>query len=240
MNYKTDAVGFCTKYNGGIESWLKAQGLRHKGKKIRNNEPCALRLMPYALYLHPQPLIKMNLKQTRLPGVLIIEPQVFNDERGYFMEPYNQKRYAEYGITSIFVQDNLSYSVRGTLRGLHYQYPHEQAKLIQVLEGEVFDVVVDIRKGSPTFGQWTSSYLSSENKHQAYIPEGFAHGFCCLSETALFFYKCSDFYMPECEGGIHWSDPDLNIDWPISNPLVSEKDARNPFLKNVQKERLPI
>ncbi len=155
----------------------------------------------------------MNVHQTELDGVVVIEPNVFNDQRGYFFETYNQNRYQEIGIKSNFVQDNLSFSKRGTLRGLHYQHPHDQAKLVQVIQGEVFDVVVDIRRESPMFGKWIGQHLSDENKRQIFIPEGFAHGFCVLSETALFHYKCSDFYAPQCEGGIIWSDPDVAIDW---------------------------
>ena len=146
----------------------------------------------------------MKTQKTELDGVLIIEPNVFEDQRGYFFETYNQDRYHEIGIKSDFVQDNLSFSVKGTLRGLHYQHPNDQAKLVQVILGEVFDVAVDIRRGSATFGKWIGQHLSNDNKLQIFVPEGFAHGFCVLSDTALFHYKCSDFYAPECEGGILW------------------------------------
>jgi dTDP-4-dehydrorhamnose 3,5-epimerase len=156
------------------------------------------------------------------------------------METYHQERYGQSGIDLTFVQDNLSYSVQGTLRGLHYQHPHAQAKLVQVLVGEVFDVAVDIRRGSPTFRQWTGHLLSDENKHQLYIPEGFAHGFYVLSETASVMYKCNDFYAPDCEAGILWEDPDLGIDWPFENPLLSDKDSKFPLLKDVPPERLPV
>jgi dTDP-4-dehydrorhamnose 3,5-epimerase len=181
----------------------------------------------------------MQIIETSLPGVKIIEPDVFGDRRGFFLESYHRKRYREGGVSSDFVQDNLSFSRRGTLRGLHYQLPHEQAKLVQVLQGEVFDVAVDIRRGSPTFGQWTGARLSAENKRQLFIPEGFAHGFCVLSETALFLYKCSDFYHPECEGGVLWCDPHLGIDWPIEDPVLSEKDRGYLTLGSISADRLP-
>lgn len=182
----------------------------------------------------------MKISDTHLEDVKVIEPVVFGDARGYFMESYNQRRYFEMGIGAAFVQDNLSFSVQDTLRGLHYQLPHAQAKLVQVLQGEVFDVAVDIRRASPTFGKWTGVVLSSENQRQLFIPEGFAHGFCLLSKTALFMYKCSDYYHPECEGGILWCDPDIGIDWPVERPLLSEKDAKYPRLGEVPDERLPV
>jgi len=181
----------------------------------------------------------MNLRKTELDGVLIIEPHVFNDQRGYFFETYQRQRYGDAGIVTDFVQDNLSFSKKGTLRGLHYQHPHEQAKLVQVVQGEVFDVVVDIRYDSPTFGKWIGQYLSDENKKQLFVPEGFAHGFCVLSDTALFDYKCSDFYAPDCEGGILWSDPDVAIDWPLESPIVSDKDAKFSCLKDIAENLLP-
>jgi dTDP-4-dehydrorhamnose 3,5-epimerase len=177
---------------------------------------------------------------TKVDGVYIVEPQVFFDDRGYFLETYHQRRYAESGINCDFVQDNLSRSVRGTLRGLHYQMEYAQAKLIQVIKGTVFDVVVDIRRGSPGFGQWAGVNLSDENKRQLFVPEGFAHGFCVLSEVADVVYKCSDFYVPEDEGGILWSDPDLAIDWPVEKPLLSDKDSRLPCLADLPPERLPL
>ena len=182
----------------------------------------------------------MKVIPTSLKGVLLIEPSVFEDKRGFFMETYQQERYWELGIDRNFIQDNLSYSVRGTLRGLHYQLPHEQAKLMQVIRGEIFDVAVDIRRGSPAFGKWTGFHLSEKNKQQLYIPEGFAHGFCVLSETAIFTYKCSDLYAPDCEGGILWSDPVIGIEWPIGNPLLSDKDSKNEFLRDIPPERLPV
>lgn len=181
----------------------------------------------------------MNVIETKLKGVLIIEPDVFGDDRGYFMETYNQGRYEKQGIKATFVQDNLSYSRKGVLRGLHYQHPHAQGKLVYVVKGEVFDVAVDIRKGSPSFGQWTGVVLSERNKRQLYIPEGFAHGFVVLSEEALFAYKCTDFYHPETEGGIIWNDPGIGIGWPEKNPVLSPKDANYPELKDIDPERLP-
>ena len=182
----------------------------------------------------------MQITQTKLPGALIIEPRVFPDGRGYFFESYHRERYSLQGIRDEFVQDNLSFSVKDTLRGLHYQNPHSQAKLVQVLSGEVFDVALDMRAGSPAFGQWEGVILSYENRKQFYIPRGFAHGFCVLSDTAVFSYKCDDFYTPDCEGGILWSDPDLGIDWPVKTPLLSEKDCRCPRLKDIPVERLPV
>jgi dTDP-4-dehydrorhamnose 3,5-epimerase len=181
----------------------------------------------------------MNVIETKLPGVLIFEPKVFGDSRGFFMETWNKQRYEEAGITGNFVQDNLSYSSYGVLRGLHFQNPNAQGKLVYVIEGEVFDVAVDIRVGSPTFGQWVGVTLSSKNKRQFYVPEGFAHGFCVTSETALFAYKCTDLYNPSAEGGILWNDPDIGIKWPIVNPILSDKDINNQQLSMIDKVRLP-
>jgi dTDP-4-dehydrorhamnose 3,5-epimerase len=182
----------------------------------------------------------MKVKEAELREVLIIEPDTFPDQRGFFMETYHQEKYERLGIRTRFVQDNLSSSVRGTLRGLHYQHPRGQAKLIQVVRGEIFDAVVDIRSGSPTFGKWGGVKLSDESKRQLFVPEGFAHGFCVLSETALVHYKCGDFYAPKSEGGILWCDPDIGIEWPISDPLLSEKDSKYPSLKDMPKDRLPL
>ncbi len=162
----------------------------------------------------------MNLIETRLPGVIVIEPTVFGDDRGFFCETWNQARYAAAGVPEVFVQDNLSFSRRGVLRGLHFQHPHAQGKLVYVLMGEVFDVAVDIRIGSPTFGQWAGVVLSGENKRQIYIPPGFAHGFCVTSESALFAYKCTDVYVPQAEGCVLWNDPALGIEWPIAQPAL--------------------
>lgn len=181
----------------------------------------------------------MEIHPTELNGALIIEPRVFGDHRGFFMETYNHQRYAEAGISARFVQDNLSRSTRGTLRGLHFQINHPQAKLVQVLEGEVFDVAVDLRAGSPSFGRWTGARLSAANHRQFFIPAGFAHGFAVLSDTALFAYKCSDLYHPEDEGGLLWCDPALGIDWQVDDPVLSEKDAALPPLEALKPEQLP-
>ena len=182
----------------------------------------------------------MKVIATGLPGVMIIEPKVFGDARGFFMESWNQARYEEHGLPAVFVQDNISFSQKGVLRGLHFQNPNAQGKLVYVLQGEVFDVVVDIRVGSPTFGEWASVSLSSENKRQFYIPEGFAHGFCVTSETALFAYKCTKVYQPQAEYGMGWQDPDLGIKWPIEKPLLSEKDLIYPRLKDIETRLLPL
>ena len=174
--------------------------------------------------------------ETKIKGVYIIEPKVFGDNRGYFMETYNKEHFAEAGLTMNFVQDNESSSSKGVLRGLHFQTKHTQGKLVRVTKGEVFDVAVDLRKGSPTYGQWEGVVLSAENKKQFYIPEGFAHGFLVLSDHAIFNYKCTDFYCPEGEGGVLWNDPDIGIEWPlegIDNIILSEKDKVHPGLKDL-------
>jgi len=176
----------------------------------------------------------MNIITTQIKDVVIIEPDIFEDNRGFFAETYNQKRYEQYGIKCIFVQDNLSFSVKGTLRGLHFQKKHAQAKLVQVITGEIFDVAVDIRPDSSTFGKWVGVHLSEENKRQLFIPEGFAHGFCVISKTAHFLYKCSDLYSQHDERGIIWSDPDLGIDWPVNAPIVSEKDKLLPRFSEIR------
>ena len=182
----------------------------------------------------------MNILETALEEVKIVEPRIFQDDRGMFYESYQRRRYREEaGIDRNFVQDNVSFSTRGTLRGLHYQLPHMQAKLVQVLKGEVFDVAVDIRRGSPTFGQWVGVLLSDSNCRQLFIPEGFAHGFCTLTERVICIYKCSEFYMPNSEKGILWSDPDLNINWPIKNPILSRKDQMYSRLKDIPLGDLP-
>ena len=181
----------------------------------------------------------MNVSNTALPGVMLIEPRVFADARGYFLETWQQQRYQEHGLPSQFVQDNMSCSSYATLRGLHFQYPHAQGKLVYVVYGEIFDVAVDIRVGSPTFGRSCGIELSRENKRQLYIPEGFAHGFCVTSETAVVMYKCTDFYTPQTEGGVLWNDPDLAIPWPITTPTLSDKDQRYLPLREISRERLP-
>lgn len=182
----------------------------------------------------------MKIIPTSFQEILIIEPDVFKDDRGFFMETFHQNRYREMGINRVFVQDNLSFSKQGTLRGLHFQIKNPQAKLVQVISGEIFDVAVDIRTGSPRFGQWVGIHLSDKNNRQLFIPEGFAHGFCVLSDTALFSYKCSNLYAPDDESGILWSDSNLNIDWPVKNPIVSEKDSRYSTLSEVEMDRLPV
>jgi len=182
----------------------------------------------------------VKFTKTSLSEVLMIAPQVFHDDRGFFLETFHHEKYVEGGIDRAFIQDNHSHSQQGTLRGLHYQLSHAQGKLVYAVTGEIFDVAVDIRKGSPTFGQWVGVTLSAENKHQVYVPEGFAHGFCVLSETADVMYKCTDVYSPEDEGGILWSDPEIGIEWPVSDPILSEKDSRYPKLREVPEDRLPI
>ena len=182
----------------------------------------------------------MNIIPTEITDVKIIEPAVFGDARGFFMESWNQQRYAEAGIDVSFVQDNVSSSGKGVLRGLHFQHPQGQGKLVQVLKGEVLDVAVDIRVGSPTFGRSVSVVLSEANHLQFYVPVGFAHGFCVMSEMALFSYKCTEFYNPKTEGSILWNDPDLGIDWPVDSPSLSEKDLKGSFLKDIPKEQLPL
>ena len=181
----------------------------------------------------------MEKVPTALPGVVELRPKIFRDPRGFFLETYHREKFAELGITADFVQDNHSRSSRGTLRGLHYQLPHAQGKLCRVIEGEVLDVAVDIRLGSPTFGKWTSVVLSADHSNMIYVPAGFAHGFLTLSESAQFLYKCSDVYAPKDEHGIAWNDPDINIAWGIDNPLVSEKDARYTKLSEMPREFLP-
>ena len=181
----------------------------------------------------------MNVIETKIPGLIIIEPQVFGDERGYFLETYNEARYREAGIKETFVQDNISFSRKGILRGLHYQKPMEQGKLVQVLQGEVYDVAVDVRFNSPTFGQWESIRLDSESKKQFYVPPGFAHGFVVTSEQALFSYKCTDLYNPDGEVSIAWDDPDLNIPWPVEAPELSGKDQKGRLLKDLTEQDLP-
>ncbi|MEJ2703796.1 MAG: dTDP-4-dehydrorhamnose 3,5-epimerase [Sedimentisphaerales bacterium] len=181
----------------------------------------------------------MKVIETKLPGVIVLEPDVYGDDRGFFLETWNRKRYEEAGIRGTFVQDNISFSRKGILRGLHFQDPQAQGKLVQVLSGQVLDVAVDIRVGSPTFGQWIGEVLSGENHKQMYVPPGFAHGYCVTGETAFFSYKCTDFYNPDAEHGIIWSDPDLHIDWPVQEPLLSPRDAGYSRLKDVPVDVLP-
>ena len=185
-------------------------------------------------------LNSLDIVQTSLPGVLELHPKVFRDARGFFLETYQKAKYAALGVADSFVQDNHSRSVKGTLRGLHYQLRHPQAKLCFVVEGEALDVAVDIRVGSPHFGKWTSVLLSAEKHNQIYIPRGFAHGFLALTDTVQFFYKCSDFHDSKDEYGIRWDDPELGIAWDVRDPLVSEKDARCPTLSGAPRETLPL
>ena len=182
----------------------------------------------------------MKVTKTRLPGVLIIEPQVFGDERGYFMESWSQQRYKAAGMTADFVQSNVSKSQKGVLRGLHFQNPKPQGKLVYVLAGEVFDVAVDIRLGSPTFGQHEGIILNANNQQQFYVPEGFAHGFCVLSESATFCYMCTNYYDAQADTSIAWNDPRLNIDWPITSPNLSDKDSKALNLNDLNSSKLPI
>lgn len=184
----------------------------------------------------------MNVIETDLPGVLVIEPKVFGDERGFFMEGWNGRLYEEAGIPRAglcFVQDNLSLSAHGVLRGLHFQNPQPQGKLVSVLRGEVFDVAVDIRTGSPTFGHWTGVTLSATNKRQLWVPPDFAHGFVVTGEEALFAYKCTDYYAPEYDGSILWNDPGIGIEWPLQSPTLSDKDRAAPTLREMPEEALP-
>lgn len=181
----------------------------------------------------------MQVTETKIPGVYLIRPQVHEDARGFFYESYHQAKLGDLGIREAFVQDNHSKSCRNTLRGLHYQLKQPQAKLCRVIKGEVLDVAVDIRVGSPYFGQWVSAILSAENRQQILVPRGFAHGFLVLSETAEFLYKCSDFYYPEDEHGVAWDDSDLGIPWGITEPVISKKDAANLPLRRIPPELLP-
>lgn len=175
----------------------------------------------------------MKVIETRLPGVLIIEPQVFGDSRGFFTETFQQQRYAEAGIDLPFVQDNHSRSARGVLRGLHFQRTRPQGKLVRVSRGAVYDVAVDIDPASPTCGQYVGVELTDENHRQLWVPPGYAHGFCVISDVADFIYKCTDYYFPEDEGGLLWNDPEVQIPWPIDDPKLSAKDQLNPTLSQL-------
>ena len=180
----------------------------------------------------------MEVKRTPLPGLLLIEPKTFSDDRGYFLETWNKARYEQAGVLGDFCQDNMSFSKKGVLRGLHLQNPNAQAKLISVAEGEVYDVVVDIRLGSPSFGKWFGIVLSAEKKNQLYVPMGFAHGFCVLSETAICTYKCTDYYNPKNEITLQWNDAAIGINWPVANPELSPKDRAGLALKQIPEHSL--
>ena len=182
----------------------------------------------------------MKLIRTELPECVVVEPAVHGDARGFFYESFHAQKFAEAGLDLRFVQTNVSRSARGVLRGLHYQWPNPQGKLVSVLEGEVYDVAVDIRAGSPRFGQWAAVILSAENKRHFWIPEGFAHGFVTLSERAVFTYLCTQTYDAKADAGIRWDDPQLAIDWPVGAPSLSDKDARAPLLGEIAEDRLPI
>lgn len=182
----------------------------------------------------------MKIIETDLPGCLVLEPRVFGDDRGYFFESFNHDKLASLGLAPRFVQGNVSRSARGVLRGLHYQWPNPQGKYVSVLEGEVWDVAVDIRRGSPTFGKWTAVLLNADNKRHFWIPEGFAHGFVALSEHALFTYLCTATYDPAADANVRWDDPTIGIDWPVAEPLLSPKDAVAPLLADIPLDRLPV
>jgi dTDP-4-dehydrorhamnose 3,5-epimerase len=176
----------------------------------------------------------MRIVESPLPGVLLVEPDVFRDARGFFLETYNERAFAQAGLAVRFVQDNHSRSVRGTLRGLHAQRRRPQGKLVRAVRGSIYDVAVDIRPGSATFGKWTASTLTAEDFRQMYVPPGFAHGFCVLTDAAEVEYKCTDFYDRSDEIGVRWNDPDLAIDWPVAEPILSAKDAALPTLAQLR------
>ena len=182
----------------------------------------------------------MRRIDTDLPGVCILEPDVHGDGRGYFFESFHAGKFDALGLQPVFVQTNVSHSARGVLRGLHYQWPRPQGKLVSVLLGEVWDVAVDIRRGSPTFGRWTATALSAENHRLFWIPEGYAHGFCVLSERATFMYQCTALYDAQADAGVRWNDTDLAIAWPLSVPILSAKDSIAPRLAEIAPERLPV
>ena len=182
----------------------------------------------------------MHVETTPLPGVLIVHPPLFRDDRGFFLEVWRQDRFQAAGIPDVFVQDNQSRSGAGTLRGLHWQWRKPQAKLVRVLSGRIFDVVVDVRRGSPHFGQWFGLEISAEDFTSLYVPVGYAHGFCVLSETADVAYKCSEIYDPGGEAGLIWNDPTVGIDWPIASPTLSPRDLQHPTLNPNRPDLLPL
>lgn len=181
----------------------------------------------------------MEVTETPLPGVLLLHPRVFRDDRGSFVETWREARYAELGLPRAFVQDNAAMSRRGVIRGLHYQHPEPQGKLVTVLEGEVFDVVVDVRRGSPTFGEWHGATLRADSGTQLWVPEGFAHGYAALSERALLIYKCTRVYDPGGDRAVRWDDPEIGIEWPVQEPALSEKDAAAPRIVEIEEANLP-
>jgi dTDP-4-dehydrorhamnose 3,5-epimerase len=180
----------------------------------------------------------MQIESTHIPDILLLKPDIYRDDRGFFLETYRVEHLSERGVEVEFVQDNLSKSQKDTVRGLHYQIEQQQDKLIMVMQGTILDVAVDLRRGSSTFGEHTAMELSAENKHQMFIPKGFAHGFSVLSDHALVYYKCSDYYYPEGERGLLWNDPDLGIDWKVDDPIISEKDRHQPHLNEISNEDL--
>ena len=182
----------------------------------------------------------MKVIETALPGCKMVVPEIFEDSRGFFFEAWNAQRYGEHGLPANFVQSNFSSSSKGVVRGLHYQWPNPQGKLVSVLEGEVYDVAVDVRRGSPHFGRWAAAILSSENRRQLWIPEGFAHGFAVLSERAVFSYMCTAVYDKHADAGVRWDDPKIGVDWPVSSPTLSAKDTVAPLLEDVAVGRLPL
>lgn len=182
----------------------------------------------------------MKIVETHLAGCVIIEPAVFGDPRGFFFESWNAERFGQADLPTHFVQSNVSRTTRNVLRGLHYQWPRPQGKLVSVLQGEVFDVAVDLRRGSSTFGKWDAAVLSASNKRQIWIPEGFAHGFAVLSEDAVFSYLCTDVYVKEADAGVRWNDPAIGIEWPVNSPLLSDKDQQAPLLSQIDPRRLPV
>ena len=181
----------------------------------------------------------MRIQRTAIPDVLLIEPRVFSDSRGFFLESFNEERFAEYNLPTHFRQDNHSHSTRSVLRGLHYQLRRPQGKLLTVIRGVIFDVAVDVRKGSPTFGRWHGTTLSESEPRYVWVPPGFAHGFCVLSDVADIVYKCTDIYAADDERGVRWCDPILNIQWPLNRPLLSKKDEQSPLL-SLERDDLPV
>ena len=180
----------------------------------------------------------MEIIKTEIPDVLLLKPEVYRDDRGFFLETYREEHLKSKNIDTHFVQDNLSKSQKDTVRGLHYQIEQQQDKLLMVMQGRILDVAVDLRKSSPTFGKYVANELSEDNKHQMFIPRGFAHGFSVLSDSALVYYKCSDYYNPEGERGLYWNDPELDIDWKVSDAIISEKDQGQPRLNEIKEKDL--